>query len=312
MVSVSAELARPVRTAARRRPGAVAEALAGGFLTLPALILMIVLLLAPTLGAILLSVTDWQFGASGFSWIGLGNFVEMATDRTFWRSFANTLVYIGLVVPASVVIGLGVALLIEADPIGRSFYRAAFFLPVASTLLAMAIVWDFLLHPSFGLLNRVLELFGVDPVNWLKNPATALPTIAVIGIWKATGLNMVLFMAGLKAIPRDLYDAIEIDGADGALERFRRVTWPMLGPTLMFVLVITTIRGFQESFDLVAVLTEGGPNKATEVLLYTIYQEGFAFFRSGYAAALTIVFLVFVLTLTLVQARVLDRRVHYG
>lgn len=296
----------------RRHPGALAEAITAWSLALPATILMILLLLGPALGAVILALTDWQFGAASFSWIGLGNFAEMAGDRVFWRSLGNTLIYIGLVVPLSVLLGLGAALLIEADSQGRAFYRAAFFLPVASTLLAMAIVWEFLLHPSFGLLNRMVEAFGLSAIDWLKNPATALPTVAAIGIWKALGLNMVLFMAGLKAIPQDLYDAAAIDGADDAWEKFRRVTWPMLGPTLMFVLVVNAIRGFQESFDLVAVLTQGGPNKATEVLLYTIYQEGFAFFRSGYAAALTLVFLAFVLTLTLIQARVLDKRVHYG
>ncbi|MCW0233899.1 MAG: sugar ABC transporter permease [Ferrovibrio sp.] len=310
-MSDAALSAAPPR-ARRRHAGAVAEAMAGWSLALPATILMILLLLGPALGAVILALTDWQFGAPTLNWIGLGNFVDMAGDRVFWRSLGNTMIYIGLVVPLSVLLGLGAALLIEADPAGRSFYRAAFFLPVASTLLAMAIVWEFLLHPSFGLVNRVVELFGASGIDWLKNPATALPTVAAIGIWKALGLNMVLFMAGLKSIPHDLYDAAAIDGADGAWERFRRVTWPMLGPTLMFVLVISAIRAFQESFDLVAVLTQGGPNKATEVLLYTIYQEGFSFFRSGYAAALTLIFLAFVLALTLLQAKVLDKRVHYG
>lgn len=308
-----AEAALPTGAATKRRhPGALAEAIAGWSLALPAAITMAALLLAPALGAVILALTDWQFGAASFQWIGFGNFAEMANDRVFWRSLGNTLVYVGVVVPASVALGLGAALLIEAAPEGRAFYRAAFFLPVASTLLAMAIVWEFLLHPSFGLVNRIWEALGGTGIDWLKNPRTALPTLCLLGIWKAVGLNMVLFMAGLKAIPADLYDAAAIDGADGAWERFRRVTWPMLGPSLMFVLVVSAIRAFQEVFDLVQVLTQGGPNKATEVLLYTIYQEGFAFFRSGYAAALTLVFLAFVLTLTLIQARVLDKRVHYG
>ncbi len=304
----------PALPKARRRshPGARAEALMAWMLALPATLLMVLLLLGPALGAMILALTDWQFGAANFNWIGPGNFVAMFGDRVFWRSLGNTLIYIGLVVPISVMLGLLAAILIESDNQGRGFYRAAFFLPVASTLLAMAIVWEFLLHPSFGLLNRIVEVFGGTAIDWLKNPATALPVVAAIGIWKALGLNMVLFMAGLKSVPRDLYDAAAIDGADAGWEKFRRVTWPMLGPTLMFVLVIGAIRAFQESFDLVAVLTQGGPNKATEVLLYTIYQEGFSFFRSGYAAALTLIFLLLVLALTLLQARVLDKRVHYG
>lgn len=297
---------------AARHPGALAETLAAWSLAMPALILLFLFLLGPSAAAVVLSLTDWQFGAAAFNWIGLGNYAEMIGDRVFWRSLTNTLVYAGVVVPVSVGLGLGVALLIEAGTSLRSFYRAAFFLPVASTLIALSIVWQFLLHPSVGLVNLTLELVGLRGLDWLKNPATALLTLCILGVWKAIGLNMVLFMAGLKSIPRDLFDAAAIDGADSAWERFRRVTWPMLGPATMFVLVVTAIRAFQEVFDLVAVLTEGGPNKATEVLLYTIYQEGFGFFRSGYAAALTLVFLAFVLALTLLQATVLDKRVHYG
>jgi multiple sugar transport system permease protein len=132
-----------------------------------------------------------------------------------------------------------------------------------------------------------------------------------IGVWQAVGLNMVLFLAGLKTIPRELYEAAEIDGADGAWERFRRVTWPMLGPALVFVVTITAIRSFQ-IFDTVQVLTEGGPQKATSVLLFLIYQEGFQFLRSAYAAALTVVFLVFTLAIILTKVVLLDRRAHYG
>ncbi len=139
----------------------------------------------------------------------------------------------------------------------------------------------------------------------------ALPTLCMIGIWQMLGLNMVLFMAGLKSIPRDLYEAADVDGADSAWERFRTVTWPMLGPATMFASVVTAIRSFQV-FDTVAVLTQGGPNKATEVLLYTMYTEGFSFFRTGYASAITVVFLVVVLSLTLLQAWLAERRTHYA
>jgi len=141
--------------------------------------------------------------------------------------------------------------------------------------------------------------------------AAALLALAAIGVWQNLGLAMVLFMAGLKSIPADLYEALAMDGADGAWERFRRVTWPMLGPALVFVVAITAIRSFQV-FDTVAVLTEGGPSKSTEVLLYTMVQQGFTFLRSAYGAAITVVFLAFTLLLTLLQTRLLDRRAHYA
>jgi len=136
-------------------------------------------------------------------------------------------------------------------------------------------------------------------------------TLSIIGVWESAGFNMVLFLAGLTAIPRDLYAAAEVDGARSPLSRFLTVTWPLLGPTTLFVVTVTTIRSLRV-FDTVATLTQGGPNKASEVLLYTMYTEGFSFFRMGYSAAITVVFLLAVLLLMLVQARVLDRRVHYG
>ena len=302
----------PARAVAqpRRRAGATAETLAAWTLAGPAIALMWLMLLGPAVAVILLSFTDWLFGAPQIAWIGLGNYVELLDDAVFWKSLRNTLAYVAFTVPTSVFLGLGVALLIESGSSLRGFYRAAYFLPVTATLLAMALVFQFAFHPTVGAVNRTLKWFGLPTTDWLKNADTALYALGVIGIWQAVGLAMVLFLAGLKAIPKDLYEAAAIDGADGAFERFRRVTWPMLGPAIVFVVTITAIRSFQV-FDTVAVLTDGGPNKATNVLLYQMYQEGFSFLRSAYAAALTCVFLGFVLLLTWVQVQLLDRRTHY-
>lgn len=296
---------------AEAHASARAEARAGWLLAGPAGFLLVGILLAPSAAVIVLSLTDWQLGQSSLSFIGLGNYAQLFADRVFWISFVNTLIYVGIVVPGSVALGLGVALLIEQAPGFRGFYRAAYFLPFTSTLIAMSVVWEFLLHPSVGLINLTLELFGFKGQDWLKNPSLALPTLCVIGIWQSIGFNMVLFLAGLKAIPRDLYEAAAVDGVDSAWERFRRITWPLLGPVTLFVVVVSGIRSFQV-FDTVEVLTKGGPNKATEVLLYTMYTEGFGFFRTGYACAVTVVFLVLVLALTFVQARLGEKRTHYA
>ncbi|MFN4275619.1 MAG: carbohydrate ABC transporter permease [Ferrovibrio sp.] len=277
----------------------------------PAFVLMLLLLIGPVLTVLLLSFTDYQLGAPGFGFIGLDNYTELAGEKVFWKSLGNTLAYVGVVVPAAVGLGLGVALLIESGRSWRAFYRAAFFVPVMATLIAMAIAWEFMLHPQFGLINLMLKPLGIAPQNWLNDPGLALWVLAVIGIWQSFGFNMVLFMAGIVSIPKHLYEAAEMDGARSAWERFRLVTWPMLGPVTMFVVVITAIRSFQV-FDTVHALTKGGPVKATEVLLYTMYAEGFEFLRSGYAAAIAVVFLVFVLILTVIKARLLDRKVHYG
>jgi multiple sugar transport system permease protein len=300
-------LARP----ARARAGETAEQLAAWVLAGPAFALIWILLLGPTVAVFLLSFTDWTFGMPEIAWAGLENYREMAGDAVFWKTLRNTLTYVAFVVPLSVFLGLGAAILIEAGESLRGFYRAAFFLPVVSTLLAMALVFQFAFHPTVGAINLTLAFVGIPTTDWLKNPDTALFALGIIGIWQAIGLSMVLFIAGLKAIPKDLYEAAAVDGADGAFERFRRVTWPMLGPAMLFVVTITAIRAFQV-FDTVQVLTDGGPNKATNVLLFQMYQEGFSFLRSAYAAALTVVFLGFVLLVTVIQVRLQERNTHYG
>lgn len=301
----------PARAVRRSSAAGRAEQWAGWLLASPAVVLMWLMLIGPAVAVILLSLTDWTFGAPAWAWMGLANYRELWSDPVFWTSLRNTLTYVAFTVPTSVTLGLVVALLIEAGTRGKGLYRAVFFLPVMSTLLAMALVFQFALHPTAGIVNQALSALGLPTTDWLKNPDTALFAIGAIGIWQAVGLNMVLFLAGLKSIPKELYEAAAIDGADGAWERFRRVTWPMLGPATVFVVTITAIRSFQV-FDTVAVLTEGGPNKATSVLLYQMYQEGFSFLRSAYAAALTCIFLAFVLLLTWAQTRLLDRRAHYG
>ncbi|MCC7274712.1 MAG: sugar ABC transporter permease [Alphaproteobacteria bacterium] len=302
-------LALPAPAAMRRR--GFGEAMAALSLAGPAMALMVLFLVGPLVVVVLLSATDYQLGARSLSYVGLANYAEMFADRVFRKSLENTLIYVAIVVPASVALGLGAALLIEAGTSLRAFYRAVYFLPVMATLIAMAIVWEFMLHPTLGLINLALREIGVEGYNWLQDRRTALFTLCGIGVWQSVGFNMVLFMAGLTAIPGELYEAAAVDGARTGLDRFRTVTWPMLGPVTLFVVVITAIRSFQV-FDTVQVMTKGGPNRATEVLLYTMYSEGFSFFRTGYAAAVTVVFLVFVLALSLLKTWVLNRRVHYA
>lgn len=297
-----------VRRASRRRGHRRTRAAYG--LIAPAVTLMLIMLLGPLVGVIALSFTDYQLGAPNFSWIGLANYQDMFADRVFWISLRNTLTYVVIVVPGAVTLGLAIALLIQSGTGLRSLYRTIYFMPVMATLIAMAVVWEFMLHPQFGLVNGLLRGAGLPAFSWLQDRNTALYALCAIGIWQAVGFNMVLFLAGLVSIPKQLYEAAEIDGARGAWTRFRLVTWPMLGPVTTFVVVISGIRSFQV-FDTVQVLTKGGPSKSTEVLVYTMFTEGFEFFRSGYAAALTVVFMVFVLALTLIKSRLADRGVHY-
>ncbi|MEO0821631.1 MAG: sugar ABC transporter permease [Pseudomonadota bacterium] len=286
------------------------EAASGYLFALPAALLMLAIILGPSAVVIAMSFTNYELGAIDWGWIGLGNYGEMLSDRTFWRSMRNTFVYVLIVVPSSVLLGLAIAIMVQSRIRARRFYEVAFFLPVTTTLVAMAIVWSFVLHSRIGPVNAFLQLLGFEAVGFFTDPDTVLFSLALIGIWQLVGFNMILFIAGLSSIPRDLYDAAAVDGADGWLDRFLRVTWPMLGPTTMFVVVTTCITAFKV-FDTVVVLTDGGPLGASEVLLHSIYLEGFQYFRIGYASALTVAFLVFILVFSLVQAWVIDRNVHY-
>lgn len=280
-------------------------------LTAPAAIAFLAMLLLPTLASIALAFTDYELGAAGLSWIGLDNFAELLRDRGFGIALRNTILYVALVAPLSVLGGLGLALLIESGTRGKALFRAVFFLPVISLPVAMAAAWQYLLHPTIGPLNAALRLVGIEGPAWLSSSDTVLISLAAIGVWENMGFNLVLFLAGLTAIPRELYAAAEVDGAVRGWDRFRLVTWPLLGPTTLFVVTITMTRAVRV-FDSVAVLTQGGPNKASEVLLYAMYEEGFTYFRLGYSAAITLVFLAIVLALVWLQTKVLEKRVHYA
>ena len=276
----------------------------------PAAVLVTLFVIAPVGVLVLLSFSDWQLGSSTLRYTGLGNYRQLATDPVFWVSLRNTAFYVALVVPVATGLALIAAIAIRGAGRLAAFYRTAFFLPVTTTVVAMALAWEFLLHPSFGLVNLVLAEFGVRGPVWLRDADTVLYALAAIGVWLKFGYYVVLFLAGLSTLPTDLYDAAAVDGIDRPLDRFRYVTWPLLGPTVLFVVVVATIQTFQV-FEIVATLTQGRPGRASEVLLFTIFQEGFVYFRTGYASALTVVFLCLILVLVLAKFRYFDRKVYY-
>lgn len=305
----------------------------------PAIILMIVVLIAPIFVAATLSFTDYSLGNPGFNWVGWENYEAMTKFSSYKKMFTASLTYVLIVVPVSVVLGLGSALLINSLRFGGEIYKTVFFLPVMATLLAMAIVWEFTLDPIVGVVNATLRSgcdvgwlhalltsswLGVDPAQtwyghgciedfplWIGDKNYALGSIAFIGIWQAFGFNMVLYLAGLTSVPRELYQAAEMDGANSAWERFKLVTWPMLGPTHVFVVTITSIRSFQV-FDTVEALTRGGPSKSTYMMVYAMFEKGIQQNLLGIGSAITVVFLVFVLALTMTQVYFVNRRVHYS
>lgn len=237
-----------------------------------------------------------------------GNFVKAFQDPVFLRALTNTAIYAAIVIPFGVFLALGVALLVYNRKRSRAFWEVAYFLPVTATLVAMATVWQFLLHPSLGPVNAAIKWMGFEPVAFLSNPVLLIPTMALMGVWQILGFNMVLFLAGLTAISKDLHEAARLDGAKNPVDRFLTVTWPMLGPTTMFVVVTTSISAFKV-FETVAVLTKG--RFGSETLLFDLYLEGFEYSNTGYAAALTVIFLAIVLVLSIGQTLHMDRKVHY-
>ncbi|MGV1800711.1 carbohydrate ABC transporter permease [Agrobacterium vitis] len=274
----------------------------------PAVLLLLAIYIVPMLVLAAFSVTDYQLGALTIHFVGLGNFIKAFHDPVFIRAVINTAIYGVIVIPLGVFLALGVALLVHNRKRSRAFWEVAYFLPVTATLVAMATVWQFLLHPSLGPVNAAIKWLGFEPVAFLSNPMLLIPTMAWIGVWQVLGFNMVLFLAGLTAIPKDLHEAVRLDGAKNAIDRFFTVTWPMLGPTTLFVVVTTSISAFKV-FETVAVLTKG--RSGSETLLFDLYLEGFEYSNTGYAAALTLLFLAIVLILSIGQTLHMDRKVHY-
>ncbi|WP_121062319.1 carbohydrate ABC transporter permease [Chachezhania antarctica] len=290
------------------------ESLSSLLLTGPAALALVLFIFLPVTVVFVLAFTDYQIGASGAGWVGLDNFAQLFGSRLGRNAIFNTLTYVAIVIPASVGLGLLVALglhgLAGSLPRITNALKAVYFLPVAATLVAMAVSWQMLLHPSLGLVNTWASALGWPAPLWLSDRDLVLYTLAVIGIWQTVGYNMVLFLAGLAAIQPSLYDAAEVDGATGGWSRFWLVTWPMLGPTTLFVLVVTAANAFRV-FETVATLTKGGPAFASDTIVYALYREGFVYFKAGYASAITVVFFLALLLLTALQVWVIERRVHY-
>lgn len=290
------------------------EGLTDVWLVVPATIAMLAFIFVPVAIVAMLSITDYQFGARSFNWIGFENYTKLFGSSIGQRAITNTLLYVAVVIPFSVGLALLVAIglhqMMDWAPCLSNALKAIYFLPVAATLVAMSVTWSFVLHPSLGAVNQALIAIGGSPQNWLGDRGIVLYTLAMIGIWQTVGYNMVLFLAGLVAIPKDLYDAAEVDGAGSTWSRFWTVTWPMLGPTTLFVVVITATGAFRV-FETVASMTKGGPAFASDTLVYALYREGFVYFKAGYSSAITVVFFVILLAITLIQFWVVERRVHY-
>ena len=267
---------------------------AWGFV-LPAVSIIAVFFLLPICGALALSLTDFDIYAladlRNLRFVGFGNYMRLIQTPLFWQAFGNTLYFVIVGVPLSIGVSLFAALLLNS-PVARAtaFFRTSLFAPVVTTLVAVAVIWRYLFHTRYGLVNYALGMVHVEPIDWLGDPHWAMPTIMLLAVWKNFGYNMVIFLAGLQAIPRDLYEAARIDGASG-YRQFVHVTLPMLGPTLSIVSLLT-IAGYFQLFAEPYVMTQGGPLRSTLTALYFMYDEGFKWWNLGTASA--VAFMLFV------------------
>ena len=273
------------------RTGVVGWALAA-----PALAVIVVFFALPVVMGLALSLTDFDlYGLADLStvrFVGLDNYLRLLQTPPFWQALANTLYFVAVGVPASISLSLGTALLLNARVAKwQGFFRTALFAPVVTTVVAVAVIWRYLLHTRYGLINQALAAIGIDPVDWLGDPRWSMPAIILFAAWKNFGYNMVILLAALQAIPGELYESARVDGA-GPLRQFTDLTFPLLTPTLVMVGILT-LAGYFQLFAEPYVMTQGGPLRSTVSVLYFMYEEGFRWWNLGYASA--VAFLLFLI-----------------
>lgn len=301
-------IAPPVRPVRARTPWwrVQGEVRAAYFFIAPALIVLALFFFLPIAAALLLSFTDFDIYAiadpGNMRVVGFDNYAELLRNPLFWQALGNTFYFVLVGGPLSVAVSLGAAMLVNVKGVRfKGLFRSVYFAPVVTTLVAVAVVWRFLYHQRYGLLNYALGLFGIDPIDWLADPTWAMPAIILLAVWKNFGYNMIIFIAGLQNIPAYLYEAATVDGAT-RWQQFRHVTLPMLAPTFLFVSIITMI-GYFQLFAEPYVMTEGGPLNSTLSIVLYMYREGFKWWDMGYAAAVAFVLFVIILIGTIIQLK---------
>ena len=284
-----------------------AEARAGWAMTAPALTAIGLFFLLPALAALVLSFTDFDIYAlanlNNLRFIGFDNYQRLVTNPLFWQAMGNTMWFVVFGVPLVVIASLAAAMLVNAKTLKwRGVWRVALFAPFVTTLVATAVVWNYLLHTRYGLINYALGGLGIAPVDWLGNPSTALPAILLFVAWKSFGYNMIIFLAALQAVSRDLEDAARVDGA-GAWMRFRHVTLPAIAPTVLLVAILT-VAGMFQLFAEPYVMTQGGPARSTVTVLYFMFEEGFKWWNLGSGSAVAFILFLCILAVTIIQLKV--------
>ena len=274
----------------------------------PTLIGLTILSAGPVLATLAISLTEWDLLRAP-RLVGLDNFVQLASDDRFLKALRNTAFYTVVSVPLGMLISLFLALALNQAIRGIAWIRTAYFLPVVTSTIAVALVWQWIYSPDAGLLNQFIGLFGIPAQRWLSNPTLAMPSIVAMSVWQGLGTSIIIFLAGLQAIPGELLDAASVDGA-GRWARFRNIVLPLLTPSIFFTGVLSLIDSFQV-FDQIFVLSRPRPTDATITVVYFIYENGFKFFKMGYATAASWILFLIVAVFTAIYFRSQNRWVHY-
>lgn len=285
------------------------ETIHAWLMLLPALVVLAAFMHVPAVETIIASFWSTARGMRPSHFVGLKNYERMIADPTFWQAMRNNLIYAIITVPLSMGLALVMALLVQGKRGGTAFMRVAFFTPTVLPLIAVANIWIFFYTPGFGLIDQVLNLFGLHAPNFLGTGATALYAVAAVAVWKEAGFFMIFYLAALQTVPTSLIEAAALEGAS-RWQIFRRITLPLIMPTTLFISVNSVIDAVR-LVDHIFQMTQGGPNNATSILFYYIYQVGFQFWDTAYAATLTVVMIVILSVLAIGQVLLLDRKVHY-
>ncbi|MFD2657364.1 MULTISPECIES: carbohydrate ABC transporter permease [Gracilibacillus] len=298
-VSTTEELHQSKKT--RKSKIEKSENLVGLLFVSPMLLGISVIVLFPIVATFILAFADWKFvtGIDQLQWIGFDNFVALASDEKFIKSVINNAIFI-FTVPITMLCALFLAIIIDKNVYLKSYFKVAFFMPYISSVVAIAVVWQVLFHPSQGPINQVLMTLGIEnPPTWISDPNFALISLMIIHIWISIGFSLIVYIAGLQSIPKELYEAADIDGAN-SWYKFRNITFPLISPTSFFLLITGIIASFKV-FDLIAVLTEGGPLNSTTMLVWHLYERAFLDLDVGYASAIAVVLFLFVFSITIIQ-----------
>ena len=274
----------------------------------PTLVIFTAFILFPVFFSFYLSFHSWNMFSGDTTFVGLENYSRMFQDAEFWQVLGNTAVYTFGTIPINMALSLWVAYLLNKKLKGKKFLRTAFFAPVIISPVAAAVIWRWMYDPNFGLVNYLISFLGIGSINWLNEPTAAMFALIIMGVWKTFGINMILFSAGLQGIPDNYYEAAELDGA-GKWAKFYHITIPMLAPTTFFIMIMSMISSFQV-FDIVYVLTSGGPMGSTKVLVFYVYEYAFKFFEMGYASAISYFLFAVLFILTMLQVKYMKSKVY--